>query len=83
MKHGTYIGDNNELFGEGALLQELGDSFKVQFDNTQLAHIHCHGWTTYPASDFKVDERPKNAKTGHDEDCNCIQCLPDPHSRFQ
>lgn len=59
MIHGTYKGDNLDLKGEKALLQDDPEDAKcllAQFDNWDLGTDYSHSWTSIPRADFEIDE---------------------------
>jgi hypothetical protein len=91
MLHGKYTGScEDHLVGERALLMRNPDgSLLAQFDNLSLPLSLTHNWVCFPARDFEIEIEHvnvfKNDSTysPHDENCNCITCIPDSHSRFQ
>ncbi len=91
MLHGKYIGTcEAHLHGEGAMLMRNPDgSLLAQFDNLALPHSLTHNWVCFPARDFEIDVpfvdvfKNSDMYSPHDKNCNCVTCLPDPHSRFQ
>ena len=55
MMIGTYIGDNEELKGETALLQWDFPQIMAQFDNWDTGL--SHGWYPFASSDWEIDDR--------------------------
>jgi len=55
MTHGTYIGDLDHFKGKTALLRIFDGAVLAQFDDLELDHHYTHGWTTFPATDWKID----------------------------
>ncbi len=55
--HGTYIGPDNYLRGNSALLmlQKHTTRLLAQFDSLALPMSCTHNWTEYPESTFKLD----------------------------
>lgn len=84
MLHGKYIGPRADLKGETALLMENPDkTLLAQFDNLKLSMELTHNWVMFQRRDFELDDQRVDVFQNHDPDCNCLVCLPDPHSRFQ
>lgn len=55
MSRGTYVGDNEAMQGETAIVRSGKDGkIEVQYDNTALARHLTHGWTEHPRSHFKI-----------------------------
>lgn len=88
MLHGTYRGVRADLKDEKALLMRNPDgSWLAQFDNLQLPDCLTHNWVHFKNWDFVLDVEPESPKVSdrygpHARDCNCIECLPEPHNRF-
>ena len=55
MKHGTYIGDREDLKGETTLLRIFDKAVVAQFDNLGLDYHYTHGQTAFLATDWEVD----------------------------
>ncbi|MDX9698621.1 MAG: hypothetical protein RBT55_03525 [Rhodocyclaceae bacterium] len=64
MKHGTYVGREEKLKGETALLRinpQLPEQVQAQFDNLELEYNGvnlAHGWHIFPLAAFEVDPEP-------------------------
>lgn len=60
MKHGTYIGEDKQLKGKTALIQEdhLSSTRGVlaQFDALFLPRNYTHGWTSFYSYEFLLDK---------------------------
>ena len=56
MTMGTYVGPDQKLAGEKAIVQQIGDGkVKAQFNNTQLGHEFSHAWPEFSEDEFDMD----------------------------
>lgn len=93
MRVGKYIGSIPEIKNIRALVRDDKKRGRVlaQFDKQNVAGQsirpgegfddlipYCFGWHPFPESEF---EFPRT--DGHDPDCNCMECMPEPHSLDQ
>jgi len=56
MMKGVYVGPEQKLVGERAIIQQSGDGqVKAQFNNTQLGHEYSHAWPEFSEDEFDID----------------------------
>lgn len=94
-RKGKYIGPLPELRDMEAIVRddEKRGYVLAQFDRQRLyaSRIvakpgegrdeelpYCFGWHSLPESDFEFAPTP-----GHRPGCNCLECVPEPHSLDQ
>lgn len=59
MMEGIYTGKDRVLKGQVAKLRDTVREAKLvaQFKDPSLPQAHTHGWTMFPASQFKITRR--------------------------